>query len=193
MRSPWTTVSPAAAQTMMRRAIKPAMSRTPSFWPGASNGMKPSRTFSLNEPQSLRVALRYWPAWCLRKTSFPLTGAFCTCTSNTDRKIDMRRQLPPMNSFSVVSSTTSTVPCAGATTRPWPAGTRASGSRKKFSVKIVKKTHRTTSVEESVSTNVPITLARKPTAISSSTAPSASKINFSPACRAFPACFTPAS
>ena len=48
-------------------------------------------------------------------------------------------------------------------------------------------------VEESVSTNVPMTLARNPTTISSSTAPSVSSINFSPACRAFPACFTRAS
>jgi hypothetical protein len=37
-----------------------------------------------------------------------------------------------MNSFSVVSSNTSTVPCAGATINPLPEGTFASGSRKKL-------------------------------------------------------------
>ena len=59
--------------------------------------------------------------------------------------MEMRLHSPPMNSFSVTVSITSTLPCPGETTRFVPVGVIGSGSRKKYRVKTAKRIHRTKS------------------------------------------------
>ena len=107
------------------------MRRTPTLTPGGSAASKPMSTFSLQPADSVRMALRNWPAVYLKWATVPPTGAFCTCTSSTDRNIDMRRHSPPMNCGSETVSITSTLPWPGETTSLAPAGTRGLGSRKK--------------------------------------------------------------
>jgi len=123
--------SPTFSHGMILRAINPASKRIPTRpWPG-SVASNPIRTFSFSVADSALRAFRNLPGLCFTSITRPATGACCTCTLKTERKIETRRHRPPMTSRSSISSMMSTLPWAGATTRPVPVGTCAVGSRKK--------------------------------------------------------------
>src|SRR5438128_9667662 len=104
----------------------------------------------------------------------------------------MRRQGPPMNSDSVVSSSTSTWPWAGATMTLASSGTLGFGSRKNQRQNKENRTQRTNQTPENAAINLPTNAAKIPIAVIASSATSVQKINFSAACVALPLCFTAA-
>ncbi len=186
MRSPGATVSPNRAKGTIRRAITPAITRTATRRPGGSSAVNPSSTFSLCRAESARMALRNRPFVYFSQATFPAIGAFCTCTSSTERKMEIRWHWPPMNSGSFPASRASTVPCAAASTNPAPAGTRGVGSRKKKRVKSANTSH-TPATAGIISRPAPGT--RKPSAPIAASTGSESAISLRPAFLALPECF----
>ena len=99
MRSPRATSSPAVTQGMMRRAMSAGdEAHGRSFRRGASAASKPMQDVLVElggiGPHGVQELARGVFA---KKATRPPTGAFWTCTSNTERKMEMRWQEPPMN------------------------------------------------------------------------------------------------
>src|SRR5262252_3370531 len=108
----------------------------------------------------------------------------------TDRKIDTRWHSPPMNQGSTVESITSTFPCAGESTTSVAAGTRGLGSRKKYNVKIEKRSQVISRAGIAIVERiVPIIEAKKINAQITNPAINERKISLKAAFRALPAYF----
>src|SRR5438093_13635751 len=107
----------------------------------------------------------------------------------TERKIETRRQRPPTNSDSVVSSMTSTMPWAGATMTFPSGGTCGSGSRKNQRQNRENKAQRANRRPETVARNAQTSAANISRKVTTSKATSVQKINFSAAWVALPLCF----
>ena len=67
MRSPRWTGSFCCTHGTMRRAIKPAIKRTPIFSPQRLDGLEADQHIFIElAPDSAFSALRYWPGVCLK-------------------------------------------------------------------------------------------------------------------------------
>ena len=101
----------------------------------------------------------------------------------------MRLHGPPMNSGSVVSSITSTLPCAGETIALGMPGASGFGSRKKQRVNRTKTSHTPTSAEEMAAFTPPSNVASTPAANSAISRTRVQKMIRSAARKALPECF----
>src|SRR5437667_8911562 len=101
----------------------------------------------------------------------------------------MRRQGPPMNSGSLVSSITSTLPWAGATMAPASGETRGSGSRKNQKQNSANRIQSPNRKRAMPVRKVPTMVDAMPMPTTQRRAMSVQKINFSAAWVALPLCF----
>ena len=114
----------------MWRAMRPVIWRT-STRPCAVSS--PIHWDSLRTADSGCRASRHSPGRCSSHATVPSQGARFTWQDTSDMKMPMRTAGPPTNSGSVTGPTSVTVPSAGATKRPGPAGMARSKSRKNTS------------------------------------------------------------